>query len=236
MKKKILKILVVAGVIIILCLVVLGFFVASDLAQEKKLRTELDELNHLVNSSEIDMESINERLDRVIANGDYAVVERAFKSYLKDSFDVSLKIAGIINDEKITTLLTASNYQEDGKDFVNTKQYIIDTKNSLEDCKEKYIEYLTEEKAMSYINNKDLDSYYVELYQNEFVGDMDADFNDKTVENAIDDLISILDSSFDVVQFLSENQTAWQIDGDNIVFANADLSNQYDQLLAKVIE
>ena len=65
---------------------------------------------------------------------------------------------------------------------------------------------------------------------------MDADFNDKTVENAIDDLISILDSSFDVVQFLSENQTAWQIDGDNIVFANADLSNQYDQLLAKVIE
>ena len=236
MKKKILKILVVAGVIIILCLVVLGFFVASDLAQEKKLRAELDELNHLVNSSEIDMESINERLDRVIANGDYAVVERAFKSYLKDSFDVSLKIVGIINDEKITTLLTASNYQEDGKDFVNTKQYIIDTKNSLEDCKEKYIEYLTEEKAMSYINNKDLDSYYVELYQNEFVGDMDADFNDKTVENAIDDLISILGSSFDVVQFLSENQTAWQIDGDNIVFANADLSNQYDQLLAKVIE
>lgn len=230
------KILVLVGIVIIACLVILGFFVASDLAQEKKLRTELDELNHLVNSSEIDMNSINERLDRIVTNGDYAVVERAFKSYLKDSFDVSLKIAEIINDEKITTLLTVSNYQEDGKDFVNTKQYIIDTKNSLEDCKEKYIEYLTEEKAMSYINDKDLDSYYVELYQNEFVGDMDADFKDKTVENAIDDLISILDSSFDVIQFLSENQTAWQIDGDNIVFSNADLSIQYDQLLAKVIE
>ena len=230
------KILVLVGIVIIACLVILGFFVASDLAQEKKLRTELDELNHLVNSSEIDMNSINERLDRIVTNGDYAVVERAFKSYLKDSFDVSLKIAEIINDEKITTLLTVSNYQEDGKDFVNTKQYIIDTKNSLEDCKEKYIEYLTEEKAMSYINDKDLDSYYVELYQNEFVGDMDADFKDKTVENAIDDLISILDSSFDVIQFLSENQTAWQIDGDNIVFSNADLSIQYDQLLVKVIE
>lgn len=40
----------------------------------------------------------------------------------------------------------------------------------LEEYKNKYYEYLTEEKAMSYLNTKDLDSYYVDFYKNEIVG------------------------------------------------------------------
>ena len=56
--------------------------------------------------------------------------------------------------KKITTLLTVENYESDGKDFTESKEYITNTRETLEECKAKYTEFLTEEKAMSYINDK----------------------------------------------------------------------------------
>ena len=133
--------------------------------------------------------------------------------------------------EKITTLLTVENYESDGKDFTESKEYITNTRTTLEDCKNKYTEFLTEEKAMSYINDKGLDSYYTDLYKNEFIGDMSSASQDTTVQNSIDEVITILNTSEEVLNLLSENQNSWEIDGENIVFNNENLSKQYDELI-----
>lgn len=119
----------------------------------------------------------------------------------------------------------------DGKDFTESKNYITSTRAELEERKNKYSEFFTEEKAMSYINDKDLDSYYIDLYKEEFVGDMSTVKNDKTVENSIDEIISILNTEEEVLNLLSENQNSWEIQGENIVFNSDSLSNQYDELI-----
>ena len=225
------KILIAILIIIVIAIVVLGYFIFSDMAQEGKLKTELAEISELSNAEQIDVDAINERLDRTVTTGDYAIVEEAFKSYLRDDFDNSIQIADILNDEKITNLLTAENYQEDGKDFTESKNYITTTRETLENCKNKYTEFLTEEKAMSYINDKGLDSYYTDLYRDEFVGDMSSARDDKTVENSIDEIISILNTSEEVLNLLSENQSSWEIESENIVFNSESLSNQYDELI-----
>ena len=206
-------------------------FVFSDMMQEDKLKTELSELQQLVNTENIDMDAINSRLDRTITTGDYAVVEDAFKSYLRDNFDNSIQIAEILNDEKLTTLLTVENYESDGKDFTESKEYITNTRASLEDCKNKYTEFFTEDKAMSYINGKGLDSYYTDLYRNELMGDMDLASQDTTVQDSIDEVISILNTSEEVLNLLSENQDGWKIEGENIIFNSDSLSNEYDELI-----
>ena len=224
------KILVAILIIIVIAIGVIGYFVISDMGQEDKLITELTEISDLANADSIDINAINERLDQTITTGDYAVVEKAFKSYLRDSFDNSIQIADILNDDKITTLLTAENYREDGKDFTESKNYITTTRTTLEECKQKYTEYLTKDKAMSYINDKGLDSYYVDLYEEEFVGDMDST-NDTTVEDSIDEIISLLNTSEEVLNLLSENQDSWTLDGDNIVFSDESISSQYDTLI-----
>ncbi len=224
------KILVAILIIIVIAIGVIGYFVISDMGQEDKLKTELTEISDLANADSIDINAINERLDRTITTGDYAVVEKAFKSYLRDSFDNSIQIADILNDDKITTLLTAENYREDGKDFTESKNYITTTRTTLEECKQKYTEYLTKDKAMSYINDKGLDSYYVDLYEEEFVGDMDST-NDTTVEDSIDEIISLLNTSEEVLNLLSENQDSWTLDGDNIVFSDESIGSQYDTLI-----
>ena len=194
-------------------------------------KTELSELNDLVNAENIDMDAINEKLDRRITTGDYEKVEDAYKSYLRDNFDNSIQIANILNDEKITTLLTVENYESDGKDFTESKEYITNTRETLEECKAKYTEFLTEEKAMSYINDKGLDSYYTDLYKNEFIGDMSSASQDTTVQDSIDEVIGILNTSEEVLNLLSENQDSWEIDGENISFNSESLSNQYDELI-----
>ena len=225
------KVLIVLLIIIVIALVGVGYFVFTDMQQEEKLKTELSELNDLVNAENIDMDAVNEKLDRRITTGDYEKVEDAYKSYLRDNFDNSIQIANILNDEKITTLLTVENYESDGKDFTESKKYITNTRTTLEDCKNKYTEFFTEDKAMSYINGKGLDSYYTDLYRNELMGDMDLASQDTTVQDSIDELISILNTSEQVLNLLSENQNAWEIEGEKIVFNSESLSNEYDELI-----
>lgn len=225
------KILIVLLIIIVIALIGVGYFVFTDMQQEERLKTELTELNDLVNAENIDMDAINEKLDRRITTGDYEKVEDAYKSYLRDNFDNSIQIANILNDEKITTLLTVENYESDGKDFTESKEYITNTRETLEECKAKYTEFLTEERAMSYINDKGLDSYYTDLYKNEFIGDMSSASQDTTVQDSIDEVITILNTSEEVLNLLSENQNSWEIDGENISFNSESLSNQYDELV-----
>ena len=227
------KIIIAVVVIVALIIGVLGYMVISDMGQEDKLKTELSEINDLANAETIDMDEINKRLDRTVTTGDYAKVEEAFKSYLRDNFDNSIEIADLINDERITTLLTADNYKTDGKDFTESKNYISTTKQKLEEYKEKYSEYMTKEKAMSYIEDKGLDSYYVDLYEQEYVGDMDS-AKDTTVEDSIDEIISLLDTSEKVLNLLSNNQDTWNVEGDNIVFSNDSIRNQYAELINSI--
>lgn len=232
MKKKVLISIVI---ILVILLATFGYFIAKDLMQEEKLLLELDEINTLVNSDNINIDEINAKLNSTITNGDYAIVEQAFKSYLKDSFNTSIKIAELLNDERITNILTVENYKKDGKEFKETEEYINTTKEELENCKNEYNEFLTTEKAMSYITDKELDSYYIDWYRDELVGDMESN-QDKTIENSIDDIIELLNKSEDIIDFLSENKNNWEIDGENIVFYNENLSDKYNELLDKLTE
>ena len=225
------KVLITILMIIVIVIGVIGYFVFSDIMQEDKLRTELAEINELTNAEQIDMDVINDRLDRIITTGDYAVVEDAFKSYLRENFENSIEIANILNDKKLAKLLTVENYKEDGKDFTESKNYITTTRTALENCKTKYTEFLTEDKAMSYINDKGLDSYYIDLYKEEFIGNIESATQDTTVQDSIDEIIAILNTSEEILNLLSANQEAWEIQGENIVFNRESLSNQYDELV-----
>lgn len=228
------KILIALLIIIVLIIGVIAYFLISDLKQEEKLISEINELDNLVNAQEINIEQIKEKLNKIETRGDYATVEKAFKQYLSDNFDNIIKISEILNDEKLVNILTAKNYQEDGPDFVTTKEYITNTRQELEERKLAYTEFFTEEKAMSYINDKGLDSYYIDLYKNEIVGDIESANDTSEVENSIDEIISILNKSEEVINFLVENKNNWKIENDTIVFNNNNLADQYDELISQL--
>lgn len=228
------KLLIIIGIIVLFVIGIIAYFVISDMGQEKKLKAEFTEISEMTNAENIDIDKVYERLNRTVTNGDYAEVEKSFKNYLKDNFDNTIKITELLNDERITNILTVDNYKEDGKDFIETKKYITTTREELENCKTEYIKFFTEENAMSYINDKGLDSYYIDLYRNEYVGDLESENADKTVENSINDIIDVLNIYEEIINFLADNKNSWKIDGENITFNSESLSNKYNELINKL--
>ena len=125
------KVLIIIAIIVAIIVGIITYMLITDLNQESKLKDELNYLDSLVNVENIDLDKIDEILNRTVTKDDYQVVEKAYKSYLSDSFDNIVTITNIINDEQLTNVLTVENYQEDGPDFVVSKEYLETSKEFL---------------------------------------------------------------------------------------------------------
>ena len=228
------KVLIIIAIIVAIIVGIITYMLITDLNQESKLKDELNYLDSLVNVENIDLDKIDEILNRTVTKDDYQVVEKAYKSYLSDSFDNIVTITNIINDEQLTNVLTVENYQEDGPDFVVSKEYLETSKEVLINSKTNYYTLLSEEKAMSYIDTEGLDSYYIDLYKDELLGDIETESADQTIANSIDDIINIIDISLEALNFLSENKESWIIQNNQIVFDNQDLTDEYNRIIDKL--
>ena len=145
------------------------------------------------------------------------------------------KMKNTLDDEKIEKSLTAENYKEDGPEFIETKKYLAETKQSLEDGKNKFYELLTEDGAMKYIKEQNVDSYYEDIYNQEIKGYINLEENQNdTVKDAINDVIDVLTVSEKIINFLSENKGSWEIEDNSIVFDTQKLSDEYDKLVSEI--
>ena len=218
-------------VILLIVLVIVGgliYFVSSDLKEEEKLLAEMDAVYELMNTH--NTSELNKKLDKIITTGDYAVVEKAAKNYTKDLYNTIINISDILDDDRIMTLTTYENYANDGPNFIESKAYIIETKEKLENYKNIYQKLYTEEKANSYLE-KNLDSYYLDFYH-QIIGEED---NKEVIDN-IDEIVIILNNSLTVLNFLVDNQDFWTLENEMISFDNEQLSNQYNELILKIVE
>lgn len=229
------KILIAVGVVVALIVLLLTVLIIKDLNQEEKLRQELNEIDSLINFDEFDYDKVNERLGKTISSGDYLVVEKAAKKYLKDTIDITLTYVNLVTDEKFSNVLTLKNYQEDGPDFINTKLYIKNTKEQIEDNKNKILNQFNNETVLSYIENKNLDSYYIDFYKSlAFSSEAEITKNKQEIEQNINVVIDTLNVYDEVIDFLIENKNEWKIEGEYIIFSTDELSNQYNELLLKL--
>ena len=228
----------VIGVIIAIVLVIaigIGILVVNDFRQEDILRQEMLEFENLTRAENIDLDQIDQRIRELKTTGDYGVLEKAMKDYLADVVNVSVDIANILNDERIVNALTPENYQEDGPDFVQTKQFLEEAKTNLEQYKSEVLQLLTNEGAMSYIENKNLDDYYIDLYKEIALSEDTALEEDNAeIEASLEEATRILDIESQVINLLSENQNSWEVEGDTIVFNNETLQNQYNDLVGQI--
>ena len=174
-------------------------------------------------------------MGKTISSGDYLVVEKAAKKYLKDTIDITLTYVNLVTDEKFSNVLTLENYQEDGPNFINTKLYIKETKEQIEDNKNKILNQFNNETVLSYIENKNLDSYYIDFYKTlAFSSEAEITKNKQEIEQNINVVIDTLNVYDEVIDFLIENKNDWKIDGEYIIFSTDELSNQYNELLLKL--
>lgn len=227
------KILITIGIIVAILVGLVAYGVVTDLYQEKKLKKELDYLYEITNKEDYDEKEIDKILNRTVTTGDYKKVEVAYKKYTKECFTILTDITSVLGNDRLAYVLTAENYQEDGKDFIKTKEYLKSAKETLQRSMTKYNEYFTEEKAMSYLD-KTLDDYYIDFYKDEVVGNLESDEEDEKLFDSLNSIIDLINAEEEVIHFLIENKDNWQVENGSIAFTTDALADKYNMLLEAV--
>lgn len=228
---------IIIGIIILVLVVAggIGYFFINDVTQKSKLIEEFKQINQLTNSKEFTIEQLEEKTNQTITSGKYASAERAAKNYANDLFHKAFEIKTLLEDEKMAQLLTASNYQEDGPEFVETKKYLSETKQKLEEEKAQMLGYIEESKINSYIEKETSDAYSIELYKQLVAEDINMPEQEKKeFEKAIDKVISMLAIEEEVINFLVENKGKWQVKGEQVLFDSNSLVTEYNAFLTKL--
>lgn len=232
MKKAIIGVIIA---IVLVAVVGIGVLVVNDFRQEDILRQEMLEFENLTRAENIDLDQIDQRIRELKTTGDYGVLEKAMKDYLADVVNASVSIANVLNDERIVNALTPENYVEDGPEFIQTKQFLEQAKSDMEQYKTEVLTLLTNEGAMSYIENKNLDQYYIDLYKEIALSEDTAiEESNAELESSLDEAMKLLDVETQIINFLSENKDGWEIQGENIIFNNQTLQDQYNEYISQI--
>ena len=234
--KKGTKIAIAIIVIVLILAACIAFFVIKDLNQEKTLISELDSLYNLIEADNIDYTEVNKKLDQRVTSGDYEVLESSIKTYISDIMKSIEELEKVCTNEDAYTVLSAENIKNDGPDFTKSKQLLSDTKNNLAKITSDLDTYFTEEKTMTYINDKNLDDYYINLFKDYVFEDKSSALeNEKNnYSKNLEKLNSILSTEEDAINLLVKNKRSWNLENDSIVFNAKSLSNEYNKLVDKL--
>lgn len=220
-------------VIILFFVVGIGYFVYSDLKQEKLLKNEIQEYMSL------DFKDDKYTID-IKTSGDYALVETAIKSYFKEISDIVKQVNIIESDDEFNNILTTENFKNDGPDFISTLKKISDVRNDFKDNINKFVSMCSKEYMLSMIEKyDDLDTYYIDLYKELMYTDKDLEDIEKTKNEMLklEDSFSVfLDDCENIIVFLKENKGKWIIDANSIVFDSDELLKEYNNLTKKLLD
>ena len=240
--KKSTKILI--GILVVLLLIItatLGSCITRDLKQEKNLETEIDELLSLMDTYPLKYEELETRLNRTITTGSYAEVENSVKAYLSSFVNSVKSLDSLFNSEEIIKAVSAENYKNDGPNFKKTKNTLNVANEELNKISEDLISFFTEEKAMSFIQDKHLDNYYTNLYRDYTVIDSnDTESNSeiantkKELTNSLNEFKQLINKEQEIIDFLAKNKRGWKIENNEIVFYSQSLLDKYNSLIDEI--
>lgn len=228
MKNK--KFFIIFCFILIDVFLVVGFLVIRDSISFNELKREVIALSKL----DITKDRYNRKIK---SHGDYATVEKAIKDYM-DEYAVDIQyLSKMMNDERLSTILSYSNYEKDGAEFKESLDYLEKSKKEYNEKIDKLIANLDEENIDNYIYTRINDEYYVSLYH-ELIFEtpmIDNLKNTKTLlEESREKMNLIYDTCIDTLNYLCLYNDKWKLEDGEIKFQTEDMYNYYMSLISKV--
>jgi len=229
-----LKIITIIIVVLIVIFYILGETIIKDNNDYKKLTNESIEANKNLSIDTYNNNYLKEIESNKICNSkELSLLEEGLENYIKDYSNIIDKSIKTIKDEKITNLLTAQNYSQDGPaftnsiNFINTKNQELDNLNTeLNNITNKiyYTKYIKERTK----NKKTIERY--KLLVKNIINNKDIELINKDIT----ELKDILKTSNDIFIYLSRNNTAWYVESNEIVFTNQEVKTEYEKAINKI--
>lgn len=209
---------------------ILGFLLIRDATNINKLEKEIDVI------SELSLDSNN--FDRKIkTSGGYAIVEKSIKDRLSYFSTGMSEITTLVNDPKLSKVLSYDNYNGDGPEFRKSLTYLEESSSKFNIKVDELLEAMDDDNLRDYIYKKSDNKYYVSLYKKYMFND-DIMVNIKEAKDLLNKtkirVNNIYDVSIDVLNFLSLYQENWKLEDGEIKFQTEELYNYYIGLISKV--
>lgn len=218
--------------IFVIAAIFFGSVIFYSVNQELKIENNLSEIDYLVNYDMFDPR-IDDLLNNYVSSGDYLVVEKATKEYLKDILYYARRIDELNDNEEFIMVLSMENFYSDMPEFNDSLRIISDVSLEITDIQENFVNLLQENVVLSYLNDN-IFSYYKDYYK-ELIFDADSIEDDAlTVESNLDFVLSVLDLYEEFYTFLSDSKDDWIVDGEYIYFSNTDLEEEYLDILYRI--
>lgn len=218
--------------IFVIAAIFFGVIIFYSVNQELKIENDLSEIDYLVNYDMFDPR-IDDLLNNYVSSGDYLVVEKATKEYLKDILYYARRIDELNDNEEFIMVLSMENFYSDMPEFNDSLRIIADVSLEITDIQENFVNLLQEDVVLSYLDDN-IFSYYKDYYK-ELIFDADSIEDDAlTIESNLDFVLSVLDLYEEFYTFLSDNKDDWIVDGEYIYFSNTDLEEEYLDILYRI--
>lgn len=218
--------------IFVIAAIFFGSVIFYSVNQELKIENNLSEIDYLVNYDMFDPR-IDDLLNNYVSSGDYLVVEKATKEYLKDILYYARRIDELNDNEEFIMVLSMENFYSDMPEFNDSLRIIADVSLEITDIQENFVNLLQEDVVLSYLDDN-IFSYYKDYYK-ELIFDADSIEDDAlTIESNLDFVLSVLDLYEEFYTFLSDNKDDWIVDGEYIYFSNTDLEEEYLDILYRI--
>lgn len=218
--------------IFVIAAIFFGSVIFYSVNQELKIENDLSEIDYLVNYDMFDPR-INDLLNNYVSSGNYLVVEKATKEYLKDILYYARRIDELNDNEEFIMVLSMENFYSDMPEFNDSLRIIADVSLEITDIQENFVNLLQEDVVLSYLDDN-IFSYYKDYYK-ELIFDTDSIEDDAlTIESNLDFVLSVLDLYEEFYTFLSDSKDDWIVDGEYIYFSNTDLEEEYLDILYRI--
>lgn len=209
---------------------IIGFLLIRDATNINKLEKEIDVI------SELSLDSNN--FDRKIkTSGGYAIVEKSIKDRLSYFSNGMSEITTLVNDSKLSKVLSYDNYNGDGPEFRKSLTYLEESSTKFNKKIDELLEAMDDDNLRDYIYKKSDNKYYVSLYKKYMFND-DIMINIKEAKDLLNKtkirVNNIYDVSIDVLNFLNLYQENWKLEDGEIKFQTEELYNYYIGLISKV--
>lgn len=228
MKKK--NFFIVFCIILLDIFLIVGFLVIRDSISFNSLKNEVNELSKL----DITKDRYNRKIK---SRGDYAKVEEAIKDYL-DNYAVEIQnLSKMMNDEKLSSILSYDNYVADGPSFTNSITYLESSKKQYNEKIDQLIVNLDDENIDNYIYTKMDDKYYISLYQ-ELMHETDMNETLKNTKTLLEEsktkMNNLYDTCLETLNYLNLYQEKWKLEDGEIKFQDEEMLNYYSSLISRV--
>ena len=220
-------------ILILACFIFAKVF--NDLKKENKIKNEIKEIVSVLGTENIDDDDVNAILDRrIFSKGNYYIVEDSLKNYYKDLYNYQKNITFLMDDDNYINYLSAKNISEDGPAFTKSMNNLQITKSQLNDKYNEFNNQITNESVqISYIYDREVDSYYKKLYI-EFIDEYTPSTLQEDIKTKYDDTLKKIELYNEAFTFLNANSAHWKITDEVISFDDTTLYEGYKNITDKI--